>query len=330
MKDVAALAKVGLSTVSRVVNGDNRVSDAKTAAVLQAIRELGFRRNDSARQLRVGATQSIGLVIENVIDPFFSHLTHAVENYSLERNTLLLSASSTRDPERTRRLVLEFCARRVDGLIVTPADTEETGYLQAEMDAGTPMVFVDRPPRGIEADTVLTGDRSGAARGVAHLIRHGHRRIACVTDRGQLHTAAQRLAGYRDALDAAAIRYDPELVYSATPSVENFRTPVARMLALDNPPTAVFTGNNRSTVAILRVMAGWDTRPALVGFDDFELADALHPGVTVVAQHPAEMGRAAAEQLFRRIGGDTGPPRHTILGTTLIPRGSGEIPPSRK
>ncbi|WGD37250.1 LacI family DNA-binding transcriptional regulator [Lysinibacter sp. HNR] len=327
MKDVAALAGVGLSTVSRVVNGDPRVSDAKTAAVLKAIGHLGFRRNDSARQLRVGATQSIGLLIENVVDPFFSHLTQAVENYAFERDTLLLSASSTRDPERARRLVLAFCARRVDGLIVTPVDSTDSGYLQAELDAGIPIVCVDRPAVGIDADTVLSDGRGGAYKGVAHLIAHGHRRIACFTDRGAVYTAQQRVDGYRDALASAGIPYDPALVYSNTPDNEVFGAALRDMLSLDDPPTAIFTGNNRSTIVLLQELAHVENRLALVGFDDFELSDAVVPGVTVVAQDPTEMGKSAAEQLFRRIDGDTGASRMIVLGTTLIARGSGEIVP---
>lgn len=329
MNDVAARAGVGLSTVSRVVSGDTRVSEARSALVRQAIRELGFRRNDSARQLRRGATESIGLVIEDVVDPFFSHLAQAVEEVAFARNSLLLTSSSTRDAERTMRIVLEFCARRVDGLIITPSESDEAEYLREELDAGVPMVFVDRPPPGgIDADSVLTDDFGGARSGVGHLIAHGHRRIACFSDRDSLYSASERVRGYRDSLEVAGITVDPTLIHSATPEAEGFARALARMLAGAEPPTAVFAANNRSTIVLLRELVRHEMRPALVGFDDFELADAMSPGVTVVAQFPGEIGRTAAEQLFRRIDGARGPSHLTSLRTRLIVRGSGEVPPA--
>lgn len=333
MRDVAARAGVGLSTVSRVVNGDVNVSAARTLAVEQAIAELGFRRNDSARHLRMGAASSIGLLLESVSDPFFSLINQAVEEVALVRDSLLLSASSHQDAERAKKMVLAFCARRVDGLIITPSEPQEIDYLRAELRAGVRMVFIDRPVPGLDdddsvaTDTVLTDNAGGARTGVEHLIAHGHRRIACFTDRADLFTSHHRILGYRLALEAAGIPFDPALVFSADDVAENFAGPLAAMLAMAQPPTAIFTGNNRSTVAVLRQLVGRPDRPAIVGFDDFELADAMTPGVTVVAQDPLAMGRTAAELLFRRLGGEAGPTQTITLGTTLIRRGSGEQRP---
>lgn len=325
MKDVATLACVGLATVSRVVGGDSRVSRAKTRAVQKAILELGYRRNDSARTLRTGATASIGLLIENIVDPFFSQLNQAVEDVVLERDWLLLAASSNRDPVRMKKMVLAFCARRVDGIIVTPSDTDDTAWLQAEMDAGVAMVFVDRPPHGINADLVVADNAGGAHDGVKHLISYGHQRIACFTDRVELYTASERMAGYRKALEDAGLDFDPALVYSATPTEAAFEGPLQAMLAGPNPPTAVFTGNNLSTVTVLRILARDGKRLAMVGFDDFELADVLTPGLSVIAQDPVAMGRAAAGLLFDRMAGDASAAKTVTLHTALHARGSGEI-----
>ncbi|MEX1079612.1 MAG: LacI family DNA-binding transcriptional regulator [Homoserinimonas sp.] len=327
MRDVAKHAGVGLSTVSRVVNGDGSVSTKRTQAVEAAISELGFRRNDFARHLRMGAAASIGLLIESVADPFFSLLNQAVEEVVLGRDSLLLSASSHQDADRAKKLVLAFSSRRVDGLIITPSDPQDVSYLRTELAAGVKMVFVDRPVHGIDADTVLTDNLGGARTGVEHLIAHGHKRIALFSDRASLYTTVNRRAGYTQALEHARLPVDPSLINSSEDGRYDFTADLTRMLAMPHPPTAIFCSNNRATVEILRELAKLPQRPALVGFDDFELADAMTPGVTVVAQDALAMGRTAAELLFARLDGATGPTQTISLGTTLIARGSGEIRP---
>jgi LacI family transcriptional regulator len=322
MKDVASAAGVALKTVSRVVNDEPGVHPATAERVRAAIDRLGYSRNESARGLRRGRTATIGLVIEDVADPFYSGLSRAVEDVVIEHGCLLLSGSSGEEPARERELVETFCARRVDGLIVVPAGDDHT-YLRAEVEAGTPVVFTDRPPGpGIDVDTVLADNAGGARRATRHLLEHGHRRIAFLGDEPAIYTAAERLNGYRSELGGL---FDPRLVTMRAPTLEGVRADLAAMLALDDPPTALFTGNGRLTVTVLRALAG--RRLALVGFDDFELADLLDPGVTVVAQDPAWMGRVAAELLFRRLLDLGGPPEHLQLPVRLIPRGSGEQPP---
>ncbi len=326
MRDVAVRAGVGVSTVSRVVSGDVRVSSARTSAVRKAISELGFRRNDSARQLRKGAAASIGLLIESVSDPFFSLIAQSVEEVANDRDSLLMSASSNRDAERAKKMILAFCARRVDGLIITPPDSNDLDYLQQELLAGVRMVFIDRPVPGIDADTVITDNIGGARTAVEHLIEHGHRRIACFTDRHELFTSINRVRGYRQALEAAGIAIDPSLIHASVNGEYRFADPLAAILDGPNPPTAIFTGNNRATSTILRELSRRPEKLALVGFDDFELADVVQPGVTVIAQDPLTMGRIAANLLFSRLDGDTAPVQTVTLRTSLIVRGSGEIP----
>ncbi|MFD1536493.1 LacI family DNA-binding transcriptional regulator [Nonomuraea guangzhouensis] len=322
MKDVALAAGVALKTVSRVVNGEPGVNPATAERVREAIERLGYSRNESARVLRRGRTATVGLVIEDVADPFYAGLSRAVEEVTIVEGCLLLSGSSGEKPARERELVRTFCARRVDGLIVVPAGDDHS-YLRPELDAGTPAVFADRPPGpGLDVDTVLSDNAGGAMEAVGHLLAHGHRRIAMLGDHPSIFTAAERLAGYRSALGQL---FDPRLVAMRAPTPETVRTDLERMLALDSPPTALFTGNGRLTVTALRALGG--RRMGLIGFDDFELADLLSPGVTVVAQDPAGMGRVAAELLFRRLSGDGGPSEHVQLPVRLIPRGSGELSP---
>ncbi|MEU7042107.1 LacI family DNA-binding transcriptional regulator [Streptomyces varsoviensis] len=324
MKDVAARAGVGLKTVSRVVNGEPGVTPDTERRVREAITGLGFRRNDSARVLRKGRTASVGLVLEDLADPFYAPLNRAVEEVARDHGALLINGSSAEDPEREQELALAFCARRVDGLLIIPAGRDHR-YLEPEIAAGIATVFVDRPAGLIDADAVLSDSMGGAREGVAHLIAHGHRRIAFVGDQPRIHTASERLRGYRTAMAEAGLPVDESWVSLGPTAPGHVRAEVDRVLSGPEPVTAVFAGNNRVTVTAVRVLAERPHPVALVGFDDLELADLL--GITVIAQDAARLGRTAAEQLFRRLEGATEAPRQTVLPTRLVARGSGELPP---
>jgi LacI family transcriptional regulator len=320
MSDVARLAGVSIKTVSRVVNAEPGVHADTAERVLAAIERLGFRRNVGALNLRRGSsTGTIGLVLEDVANPFYSGLTRATEEVARRFGRQVLTGSSDEDAGRERELALEFCARRVDGLIIVPAGRQH-GYLLPEITSGTPVVFVDRPSGDVAADTVLVDNVAGAASAVAHLAAHGHRRIAFLGDVPTIFTAAERRTGFREGCARAGIPFDERLVVMG---------PHTRQTITDTleHATAVVTGNNRITVLVLRALAGARTRPALVGFDDFELADLLDPPVTVVSLDPGELGKAAAELLFARLDGDREPPRRIVLPASLTARGSGETPP---
>ncbi|MEU3983570.1 LacI family DNA-binding transcriptional regulator [Streptomyces sp. NPDC026672] len=327
MKDVAARAGVGLKTVSRVVNGEPGVTPDTERRVQEAIDALGFRRNDSARVLRKGRTASIGLVLEDLADPFYGPLSRAVEEVARSHGALLINGSSAEDPDREQELALALCARRVDGLVIIPAGRDHR-YLEPEMRAGIATVFVDRPAGKIDADVVLSDNFGGARDGVAHLIAHGHRRIGFIGDMPSIHTAAERLRGYRAAMDDAGTTVEDSWMSLGATDPERVRQATIDMLAGPSPVTAVFAGNNRVTVTVIRVLAEQDRPVALVGFDDIELADLLDPGVTVVAQDAAALGRTAADRLFRQLEGDLIAPERIELPTRLITRGSGELPPA--
>ncbi|WP_445525928.1 LacI family DNA-binding transcriptional regulator [Streptomyces cyslabdanicus] len=327
MKDVAARAGVGLKTVSRVVNGEPGVTPDTERRVQDAIAALGFRRNDSARVLRKGRTASVGLVLEDLADPFYGPLSRAVEEVARAHGALLINGSSAEDPEREQELALALCARRVDGLVVIPAGDDHR-YLEPEIKAGVATVFVDRPAGNIEADVVLSDNFGGARDGVAHLIAHGHRRIGFIGDMPRIHTAAERLRGYRAAMENAGIPVEDSWMSLGVTDPERVRRATETMLSGPDPVTAVFAGNNRVTVTVIRVLAEHARRVAFVGFDDIELADLLEPGVTVVAQDAATLGRTAAERLFRQLDGTLLAPERIEIPTRLITRGSGELPPS--
>ena len=326
MKDVAARAGVGLKTVSRVVNGEPGVTPDTERRVQEAITSLGFRRNDSARILRKGRTASIGLVLEDLADPFYGPLSRAVEEVARSHGALLINGSSAEDPAREQELALALCARRVDGLVVIPAGDDHR-YLEPEIAAGIATVFVDRPAGKIDADVVLSDSFGGAQDAVAHLIAHGHRRIGFIGDQPRIHTARERLRGYRTAMAAAGLPVDDSWVSLGPTAPERVRGAATAMLDSPEPVTALFAGNNRVTVTVVRVLGERPHQVALVGFDDFELADLVQPAITVVAQDAARLGRTAAQLLFRRLEGVDDPPRRVDIPTRLIARGSGELRP---
>jgi LacI family transcriptional regulator len=328
MKDVAARAGVGLKTVSRVVNEEPGVTPDTVARVQAAIDALGFRRNDSARLLRTRRTSSVGLVLEDVADPFYAALSRAVEDVARSHGALLFTGSSAEDPRREQELVLAFCARRVDGLVVVPAGDDHR-YLSPEIDAGVATVFVDRPAGELDADVVLTDNAGGTRDGVAHLIAHGHRRIGFIGDEPGIYTANERLRGYREAMAAAGLAVRPDWYAMGPTNPDRVRATLHAMLTGPEPITALFAGNNRVTVTAVRVLSGRTDRIALVGFDDFELADLLDPPVTVMAQDAPGLGRSAAQLLFRRLDGVApAEPSRIELPVRLIARGSGEFPPA--
>jgi LacI family transcriptional regulator len=330
MKDVAGLARVSVATVSRVVNGEGVRSDL-AARVTDAIAVLGYRRDLTASTLRRTDrhSASIGVVIEDVSNPFFSAVHRGLEEVARSHGTLTFVGSSDDDPDRERELVEAFGARGVDGLVVVPCTTDQS-YLQRERRTGTALVFVDRPPRFIDADAVVSDNAGGARTGVEHLIAGGHRRIAFLGDRPTIFTAQERLRGYRAALAAAGIAADPGLERLGLTESGAAAAAATELLLGRDAPSAIFAGQNLITVGVVRALRelGRQHQVAVVGFDDVVLGDMLEPGISVVMQDPYALGREAAELLFSQRDGYRGEGRHLELPTRLVPRGSGEIAPA--
>jgi LacI family transcriptional regulator len=326
MRDVAQQAGVSLKTVSRVINGEPGVGAATAERVTAAIAALGFERNDLAHTLRRGGgSATLGLLIEDVSNPFYSSIVEAVEDAARERGYLLITASCEENPELEREMVAALRRRRVDALLIVSAGADHGRDLRT-----TPAVFLDRPPVGVDADTVLLDNAGGARRAVEHLLAQGHRRIAFVSDRATYWTARQRLAGYEAAMDAAGVEVDPWLVRTEPHRVVEATEAVLGLLSLPagRRPTAIFAANNRHMVGALRALRDRPLGVAVVGFDDLELADLLATPATVVRGDPYEMGRLAAVRAFARLDGEQGPPVSLVVPTDLVVRGSGEIPPA--
>lgn len=298
--------------------------------VSAAVEKVGYRHNLTASSLRRtdGRSASVGVVLEDVANPFSSALHRSIEDVAVARGVLVFAGSSDEDENRERELIAAFTSRRVDGLIILPASHDHT-YLLMERRAGTAIVFVDRPPSFFDADTVLADNTEGVRRGIRHLVAHGHRRIGYLGDLHTIATAADRHRGFIEEVAAQGLEVDERLVRLDVRGTEGAEAAVSELFAMTEPPTALFTGQNLITIGACRALRRLKLhqRVALVGFDDILLADLLEPGITVIAQDPAAMGRIAAELVFRRLDGDRSPSEHHVVPTTMIARGSGEIRP---
>jgi LacI family transcriptional regulator len=330
MRDVAALAGVGVMTVSRVVNGRGGVSPQRAARVWQAIEKLDYRHNITARHLRLTGqpTATIGVLLEDVANPFAAELLRAVENVVSEQDCLVLCASSDGVPARERALLTAFCARRVDGLIIMPCGPDYR-YLLPETRRGTQVVFADRPAPTVAADTVLSDNFGGARLAVNHLLDRGHNRIGFLGDLRGIYTAAERYRGYRAALEDAGIDPDERLIRRDVHSELSALQITRDIFTGPDAPTAIFTAQNLLTIGARMALqhVGAERTVAHVGFDDIPLAELLDPGISVIAQDPPALGELAAQMLLHRIRDPHGAPETVEVPTTMLTRGSGEIPP---
>ncbi len=330
MKDVAALAGVSLKIVSRVINDEQTVDPRLQALVRAAAESLHYLPDMGARSLRRldRRSSTIAVLLEDLSNPFSATVLRAIEEVAGTHGYSVIGGSLDEDVARERSMAVMMARHRVDGMIIAPASDDQS-HLAVEQQAGVALVFVDRPPHGLTADCVVSSSRDGTAGAVRQLLLRGHRRIAFLGDLRQIATEMEREQGYRDALSEFDVEPSPSLVARNLRTADAAAEAVGRMLTLAEPPTAVFASQNLLTMGSVRALqaAGRQHDVALVGFDDFPMADLLDPAVTVVTQDVVAIGRQAAALLFRRIEGDDSPAELRVVETGFIPRGSGEIAP---
>lgn len=322
MRQVAERAGVSAKTVSRVMHNDRYVSADVRQRVEQAIAELGYVPNVLARTFRSGRDAVIGVAVPSISDPFFASLTGEVERIARARGVAVLVTSLGSDPAHEQAAVKTLLGRQVTGLIMTPIAADQS-YLRPCQDR-TVIVFIDRPPAKIVADSVVEDDLGGAHAATTHLIRHGHDRIGFIGDTLSIATTSRRLEGYRAALVDAGISPDPEMVVLGATSDDDPGKALVDLLGLANPPTALFSSNARSSIGIIPALRSIGRADiGFVSFGDFPLASALQPPVTVVDQDPVSVGRTAATRLFERLDHPNRRlKRKIVLPVPLITRGS--------
>ncbi|MGC0239604.1 LacI family DNA-binding transcriptional regulator [Arthrobacter sp. SD76] len=326
LEDVARLAGVSSKTVSRVYDGSATVSPATKDRVLSAAKRLRYRPNTLARNLRRGGVSSaVAFVIGDILNPFYFQVAAGIERELAEHGLTLLLATTDDAPDSESVVIDALISQRIRALLVIPI-AEDQGYLEGERQLGMPVVAVDRPARNLLADSAVLANRTGMAEAVRSLTALGHRRIGFVSNPSQMYTLTERLAGYREALAEVGVTDTSRYERLGNDPAAGIESGVQSLLDMEEPPTAVVAGNNRATKAALRVLRDRPERIALIGFDDFELADML--GVSVVAHDAGELGRAAARLVIERLNDPTGFTRQVEIPTRLVQRGSGEIPPS--
>nr|WP_281169252.1 LacI family DNA-binding transcriptional regulator [Humibacter albus] len=282
--------------------------------VEHAASELGYRRNENARSLRPGHKSGlIGVTITNIANPYYAEMQGGIEEIAAKANRRIIVGNSNEDPDLERQLVADFIGRRVEGLIVVPADPTHADHLAPESLGGSPIVFASRSVPGLDVDTVLIDDLGGAYEATSRLLDEGHRQIAFLGTRTSVLTGQRRLQGYRNAHRDHNVPVYEHLVRTGQQEAVGAERALTELLAHEIPPTAVFSANNRNTVGAIRAIARIrSTRtsetPAirLIGFDWFEFADLSPVPLSVVAHDPRELGRRTAQMLLDRIDGARG------------------------
>jgi len=327
LKDVAREADVSTATVSRVLNTPDKVLPNTRQRVRRAVKKLGYRPSRVARRLRVehGQANMIGLVIPDIQNPFFADVTRGVEDGARERDYALILSNSDEAVERQRVALSTLRTEDVDGVILPPVGNDEDAVKEL-VDDGTPLVCVDRRLEHYDIDTIVSENRRGAYAAVTHLIDHGHTRIAYIGGIPGISTSRERRTGYEDALREHGLEFDSNLSIRGSTEDRGGEKATGRLLDLDHPPTAIFTGNNLTTLGVLATVHRRGLRVpedvAIVGYDDIPWAMALNPPPTVVDQPGYEMGRRAVELLLQRIEDPTRSTSTITLQPKLIIRKS--------
>lgn len=298
--DVANAAQVSVMTVSRVINHKETVKPVTRAKVVQAIAKVGYRPNDAARMLKGVPARTISLVVPDLSD-FFSSCFHAAQSVALQHDYQTMVAATGRQEKMEIAQLESMGNHRVAGILIVTSGADSR-QLKALRQSGVPVVALDRPVFGMDVDAVLVENREGAELGVRHLIEHRRKSIACVAFEKDAYTVRERITGYRQAMRRAGLRLQ---LHDSVDTQEAMEQLVARWARTQDRPAAVFSAQRISTIRLIRALHHCKLRVpqdiAVVGFDDFELAEVLSTPLTVIAQSPADLARAAAELLFRRI-----------------------------
>lgn len=327
IKDVAHHAGVSSATVSRVLSNKPHVSAEMRRRVLAAVSELGYRPSRVARSLRVKQSRIIGLIISDIQNPFFTGLVRAVEDVAHENQYAVFLCNSDEDIEKERLYIDLMLAEQVAGMLITPT-RENDNPSRKVLDAGIPVVAVDRRMLDLDVDTVLVDNVGGAFTLVNHLIEAGHRRIGTIVAPPSTTTGRERGEGYRKALEAHHLPLLPELVCTGPPKCEFGYRLAEELLDLPEPPSAIFCGNNLLTIGALQAIRKRHLQIpddiALAAFDDMEWATMIEPPLTTVEQPTYELGRAAAELLLKRLEDGARSFQDVILKTRLHIRQSSQ------
>lgn len=325
MADVAKEAGVSMTTVSHVINGTRHVNADTVKRVHQAIERSGYRPNTIARALAGARTQTIGLAVSGITNPYLMDFIAAIESEAANHGHSILLADTHDEPEKELQMVQELVLRRIDGLLIAPSAEAEAHALSFLQKQAVPTVLLDRflP---VDLDQVGTENEEPTAELVEHLTGREHRRIGLIAGLEGLSTTEERIKGYEIGLERGRIPVDRSLIAYGASQHEPARRAVHRLLDSENPPTALVAGNNLMTIGVLHALRDRQMRVpediALVAFDDFEWSDLFRPRLTVVAQPTGAIGRRAVQLLLARLEQPDSPAQTVRLPATLVHRES--------
>lgn len=342
VSDVAAAAKVSKATAARALGDYGAVSEQVRDRVQRAAEELGYRPNALARTMSTGRSNTIGIVVGDIENPFFAQATRGAADIANAAGFDLILTNSDEEADAEAKGIAVQLAKRVDGLLVAPASSVDTTNLQAVVDAGRPLVLFDRVAEGIGADAVIAANRTGARQLTRLLTAAGHRRVAFISTLahpdgyhpGEVlasSSVAERVAGYVAALREAGIA-DPEASVHLNARSRGVERVATELITGPDAVTAIVASDSRIALDVFRAAHAAGRRIpddlSLVAFDDADWTALTNPAITVMSQPIHQIGAEAARLLIRRIGGDGAPFETKVLDQHLIERDSVAPPPA--
>ncbi|MBA7493172.1 HTH-type transcriptional repressor PurR [subsurface metagenome] len=329
MKQVAKLAKVSVSTVSHVINKTRFVDNSTQQRVLKAMAELSYHPNVIAQSLRRKRTNTVGLIISDIANPFFPEVVRGIEKQLTKKRYSIILANTDDDIEKEKQLTVLLYGKRVDGFIIVTSGGENK-HINFLVQQKVPVVLLDRRIDELELDAALVDNQKGAQIITKHLIEVGHRRIGIITGPLVISTGKERLSGYLEALKEHALPRDDELIKIGNFKVQSGHSLALELISLPSTPTAILACNNMMGLGAMNALQEKGIQvPAEMGLaiiDDLPWFRYMDPPLTVVAQPAFELGETAAKLLLERIGKEREEPKQVVLQVELrIRRSAGEI-----
>ncbi len=304
IKDVAKRANVSITTVSHIINKTRYVSDELTERVNKAMEELDYHPNSLARGLRSGKTKTIGLVIPDISNQFFAEISRKIEDRGFENGYSVILCNTNDDPQKEKTYIDVLLAKKVEGIIFI-STIVESNNLDRVMEFNIPIVVVDRIIKDIKSDTVLVDNSKGGYAAAKYLIELGHRRIGCIEGPSLITPSAQRAEGYKLALQEEGIKIDPDLFVTGDFRYESGNKAMRELLALPNPPTAVFACNDMMALGAIQAINdnGMNIPDdiSVIGFDNIPFSETVYPTLTTMAQPIYEIANLIVDLLINRI-----------------------------
>jgi len=329
IKKIAKEAGVSTATVSRVLNGSDKVREKTAKRVMKVVDEMNYRIDSVARRMKVKSSDSlvIGLIITDIGNPFFSMVAKGVEDVAYKNKHILMICNTNESPKKEKFFLNSLLSEKVSGVIIVPTiGNGNQDFFENLVSDGFPMVTVDRRIKNLNVDSVSINNENGGYQATQKLIQNGHKRIGIICGILGLSNTEERLDGYRKALKEANILLSDDLITYGNYVETGGREAIDKLLSLDNPPTAVFSTNNLMTLGCIKELykrkISIPDEIALVGFDDSTWAEALIPPLTTVKQPGYELGVNAAELLIKRLNNRDASKLNIVLNTELVVRES--------